>query len=284
ESGMKSVLGIPLKHQSDIVGVLVVGTPENEKQFKAHYPVLSKLEDYLGSEINRKRLEEDLAYLFETLPDLVCLFDFNGDFLKINKAGCDILGYAETEIVGNSFHRFIHEEDRDISNEMVQKIINGQEIFEIENRYITKTGNLVWLSWHCKVVMEEGVVYATAKDITKAKKLQEVVSNAFRLAKIGGWEIDMISGKLTWSEGVHQIYETDPESYEPELGHAIDFYREDHREKVKNIIGLAMEKGEAFDYEAAFISAKDNEKWVRAMGQAEMVNGKCVRLFGSFQD
>ncbi|AEM71807.1 multi-sensor signal transduction histidine kinase [Allomuricauda ruestringensis DSM 13258] len=283
-SGIKSVLGIPLKHRGTIVGVLAVGTLEREKQFKAHYPVLSKLEDYLGSEINRKRLEEDLTYLFETLPDLICLFDFNGNFLKINKAGCDILGYSEAEIVGSPAHRFIHVEDREISDGLIQKIRDGQETFEIENRYITKTGKPVWLSWHCKVVLDEGVVYATAKDITESKKLQELVSDAFRLARIGGWEIDMIHEKLTWSEGVHQIYETDPLNYEPELEGAINFYREDHREMVKDAVSSAMEKGEAFEYEAAFISAKGNEKWVRAMGQAEIANGKCIRLYGSFQD
>ncbi len=284
KAGINSVLGIPLMHQEVIVGILAVGTQENTPQFKTHYPVLSKLEDYLGSEINRKRLEEDLTYLFETLPDLICLLDFKGYFLKINKAGCDLLGYDETEIVGNSFHRFILDDDREVSDELIQKIKDGHETFEIENRYITKTGNLVWLSWHCKIVEEEGMVYATAKDITKAKKLQEVVSDASRLAKIGGWEVDLINGELTWSEGVHQIYETDPENFLPELKRAMDFYREDHRERVKNIIGLAMEKGEAFDYEAAFISAKGNEKWVRAMGRAETVNGKCIRLYGSFQD
>ncbi|MEC4266978.1 PAS domain S-box protein, partial [Flagellimonas halotolerans] len=266
-SGIKSVLGIPLKHRGAIVGVLAVGTPENEKQFKAHFPVLSRLEDYLGSEINRKRLEEDLTYLFATLPDLICLFDFSGNFLKINKAGCEILGYAETDIVGNSFFKFIHEEDGEISNELLQKITEGQETFEIENRYITKTGKPVWLSWHCRVVLDEGVVYATAKDITEPKKLQELVSDAFRLAKIGGWEIDMIHEKLTWSEGVHQIYGTDPLSYGPELEGAIEFYREDHRERVKEAISSAMENGSPIEFEAALISAKGNEKWVRAMGQ-----------------
>lgn len=283
-SGIKSVVGIPLKHQGDFVGVMVVGAPENEKHFKAHYPVLSKLEDYLGSEISRKRMEEDLTYLLETLPDLICLFDFKGNFLKVNKAGCDILGYDEAEIVGNSFDKFIHGEDREISDGLVQKIRDGLDTFEIENRYITKGGNLVWLSWHCKIVMDKKVVYATAKDITKAKKLQEVVSDASRLAKIGGWELDVINKKLTWSKGVHQIHETDPENYEPELEHAINFYREDCRKRVKSAISLAIEKGKAFDYEAAFISAKGNEKWVRAIGQAEMSNGKCIRLYGSFQD
>ena len=283
-SGIKAVLGIPLKHQESIVGVLVAGTLQNEKQIKTYYPVLSKLEDYLGSEINRKRLEVDLMYLFETLPDLICLFDLRGNFLKINRAGCDILGYTESEIVGAEFGKFIHAEDREISDKLLQKIRDGQDTFQLENRYITNTGNLVWLSWHCKVVLDEGIVYATAKNITESKKLQEVVSDATRLARIGGWEIDMINGKLTWSEGVHQIYETDPDTYIPELEHAINFYREDHRERVTNAVNLAMETGAPFDYEAALISAKGHEKWVRAKGQADMVNGKCIRLFGSFQD
>jgi len=284
KAGLKSVLGLPLKHQGAIVGVLIVGTAENEKRFKSHYPVLSKLEDFLGSEINRKRLEEDLTYLFETLPDLICLVDLNGKFLKMNKAGCNILGYPETEIVGSHFHKFIHDADRETPSSLVQKIKDGSEIFEMENRDITKSGNLIWLNWHCRLVANEGVVYATAKDITKAKKLQEVVSNASRLAQVGGWEINLVNGKLLWSEGVHRIYGTDPESYEPIMGDTINFFRRDYREKIKAIIDQAVEKGKGFEYEAAFISAKGNEKWVRSMGQAEMVNGKCVRLYGSLQD
>src|SRR5690606_2228044 len=119
------------------VGVLVVGTQEHEKQFKAHYPVLSRLEDYLGSEINRKRLEEDISHLVETLPDLICLLDFKGNFLKMNKAGCIMLGYSEKEIVGNSYQKFIHKDNQEIPDELVQKVAGGQETFEIENRYIT---------------------------------------------------------------------------------------------------------------------------------------------------
>ncbi|MEC4266984.1 hypothetical protein, partial [Flagellimonas halotolerans] len=49
-------------------------------------------------------------------------------------------------------------------------------------------------------------------------------------------------------------------------------------------ISSAMENGSPIEFEAALISAKGNEKWVRAMGQTEMVNGKCVRIYGSFQD
>jgi PAS domain-containing protein len=38
-----------------------------------------------------------LRYLFDAIPDILCLTDFKGRFLKI-KAGCELLGYTEEEI------------------------------------------------------------------------------------------------------------------------------------------------------------------------------------------
>lgn len=43
--------------------------------------------------------------------------------------------------------------------------------------------------------------------------------------------------------------------------------------------------GDPFDFEMPIITALGNEKWIRAIGQAEFANdGTCLRLFGSFQD
>jgi len=32
------------------------------------------------------------------------------------------------------------------------------------------------------------------------------------------------------------------------------------------------------------LTHKGNLKWIRTIGEAEMINGKCIRVFGSFQD
>jgi PAS domain S-box-containing protein len=37
--------------------------------------------------------------LFDAIPDILCLLDFKGRFLKINKDGCELLGYTEEEIL-----------------------------------------------------------------------------------------------------------------------------------------------------------------------------------------
>ncbi|HMF71703.1 MAG TPA: PAS domain S-box protein, partial [Flavitalea sp.] len=46
----------------------------------------------------------------------------------------------------------------------------------------------------------------------------------------------------------------------------------------------AINSGKAWDLELQIITAKGNERWARVMGEAEMKNGRCVRLYGTLQD
>lgn len=107
---------------------------------------------------------------------------------------------------------------------------------------------------------------------------------ALKLAKIGGWVVDVVNNKIYWSAMVHQLHETTPETYTPELESTIGFYREDFRAMVKEAVQNSIETGAEFDFEAVIITKKKKERWVRAIGNAEMIRGKCQRIYGSFQD
>jgi len=107
---------------------------------------------------------------------------------------------------------------------------------------------------------------------------------ASKLARIGTWEFDVISGKVHWSNIVHELHETNPKTFMPDLETALDFYREDFRSIVKDILKNCIETGDAFDFEAVILTKKKKERWVRAIGNAEMIQEKCQRIYGSFQD
>lgn len=281
KAGLKSVLGIPFTHQEKIVGIMVVGTKDGIQKIEEYQSILKDRASFIGSEINRKRLESDLNHLFDTLPGIICITDFKGHFLKINKAGCELLGYEEDEIVGHPLENFTHSLDKSVFANEIEK---GVSIINFENRYNTKNNDIVWLQWHCNVIKEEGVIYATAKNITEEKKLREIVSDASQLARIGGWEIDLTTNTMYWSKMVHELHETDPESFIPTSSSSIDFYREDYKEKVTNIIKESVATRKPFDFEAPIKTAKGNQLWIRAIGKAEFVGDTCVRIFGSFQD
>ncbi|MCF2492447.1 MULTISPECIES: PAS domain S-box protein [Dyadobacter] len=104
------------------------------------------------------------------------------------------------------------------------------------------------------------------------------------LAKIGSWELDVVNDKIYWSTMVHELHETNPETFIPNLVTALGFYRNDYRSIVNEIILKSIETGAAFDFEAVIVTKKKKERWIRAIGNVEMIHGKCQRIIGSFQD
>jgi PAS domain-containing protein len=104
-----------------------------------------------------------------------------------------------------------------------------------------------------------------------------------RVAIVGGWNLDLPTNKLTWTEETCRIHEVDPH-YQPQLEDAISFYSPDARPVIKEAVERARTQGVSFDLELPFITAKGNHLWVRAIGTADRVDGQTVGLHGVFQD
>lgn len=283
-AGIKTALGIPLLFNQNVVGVLVIGTQRDVNFLRRYVNVFEQLEEYIGSEINRKKLENDLQHLYDAIPDIICITDLKGRFLKMNKAGCELMGYSEDEILYDTFEKFVHPEDVGVSHKDLKKLHRGLKTFGFENRYVTGRGEIIWLSWTSNSNLQEGLIYATARNITAEKHLRELNRQATQLAKIGSWEVDFVQKEHYWSDIVHELHETDPKSFVPDLASGINFYREDFRAAVQTDIERSMTTGESFDFEAVLVTARRNERWVRAIGNTELIDGQCKRIYGSFQD
>ncbi|MEO6668054.1 MAG: PAS domain S-box protein, partial [Ferruginibacter sp.] len=281
--GLKAVLGIPLLFNGEAAGVLKIGTKHGANHLNNYSGIFKELELYIGSELNRKKLENDLSHLYQTIPDIMCIGDFQGRFLKINKAGCELLSFKEEEILYRSFAEFVHPDDKENTINDFKRLITEGKTNAFESRYISKTGAIVWLSWTCNSSSAEGLIYATAKNITEEKQLRELNRQVSNLAKIGSWELDVVNQRLFWSDEVHQLHETDPKTFIPQLETAINFYRENFRQMINSLVERST-TGESFDLETVLVTANKNERWIRAIGNAEIVDGKCQRIYGSFQD
>jgi len=127
-------------------------------------------------------------------------------------------------------------------------------------------------------------------ELTRANHENELLAQQFLMeqigkqARIGVWEINMIDETIHWSDVTRDIHEVSSD-YEPELSTAIKFYKEGYsRDTIELLVGKAIQEGVAFERELELVTAKGNEVWVSARGRADFENGRCIRLFGSFQD
>jgi len=124
---------------------------------------------------------------------------------------------------------------------------------------------------------ERGADDNSLKHAELFEKLQSV-------ANIGVWEVDIVENALFWSSQTRVIHEV-PQNYAPELGSAIEFYKEGaDRDEITRLVNHAIETGEPWSATLQIITAKGKPIWIENHGMAEMFEGQCVRLFGTFQN
>lgn len=123
----------------------------------------------------------NLEHFIELSPDLICIAGYDGYFKKINPAVSETLGYTNEELFSKPIDYFIHPGDRDATKSRRESIKKDMPLLNYENRYLTKSGEIIWLIWTSIPISTEKVVFAIAKNITSKKKIEELRRIAFIL-------------------------------------------------------------------------------------------------------
>ena len=114
----------------------------------------------------------DLSVFFDLSPDFLCISGFDGYFKKLNASMIHLLGYPEEELYQRHINTFIHPEDRDFTSQQREALCQGLPLLNFENRYLTREGKVIWLTWTSTPLPDERLIYAIAKNITHKKQLE----------------------------------------------------------------------------------------------------------------
>lgn len=214
--------------------------------------------------------------------------------INVNQAFCDMLGYTIQELKNKKWQELTPEEDIPKTNQKLEKLILGKEdSVRFIKRYIHKKGFIVWadisLVLHRDENQEPLFYISTIVNISEQKKIEEkllknkmLLEEMGRMAKVGGWEFDPVTGNGTWTDEVSRIHDLEP-GVETNLQYGLSFYSGESLQKIENAIKHAIEKQEPYSLELE-LNTQKQKKWVRTMGTPIIENDKVVKIRGSFQD
>ncbi len=127
---------------------------------------------------------------------------------------------------------------------------------------------------------QRGIVEEQARDLTLRERR---FLQTERIAGVGGWELDLATGAISWSNETYRIYDI-PVGAPVSLELAFSAYPRHERDRLTKMFERALSDGSGYDAELEFVTASGAAKWVRAVGEVEVHNGTARRIFGTFQD
>jgi PAS domain S-box-containing protein len=128
-----------------------------------------------------------------------------------------------------------------------------------------------------------GQIVERAQVEQSLRESEELLEATGRIAKVGGWELDVASRVVRWTRETYRIHEMEPDS-SPSLQQAIAFFHPQDQPKLSEALDRAMSRGEPYDMELRFITAKGNRLWTRTICEPVLVDGRPAKLKGVFQD
>jgi PAS domain S-box-containing protein len=113
----------------------------------------------------KKNAEKDkLETLFNLSIDMICMAGTDGYFKKINPAFTLTLGWTMEELLAKPFFEFIHPDDRTATSNEIEKLKHGEKSVGFENRFKTKNGDYISISWVANPDKITGELYAIGRN------------------------------------------------------------------------------------------------------------------------
>lgn len=111
---------------------------------------LSKINELLQESENRFRSAFDHAAIG------MALISLQGNYLRVNKAICKILGYEEKELLKMQYVDVIHAEDASSHHHHFQDLLQGKmRNYHTVQRYVHKNGEIIWIDVNTAMITNE---------------------------------------------------------------------------------------------------------------------------------
>ena len=126
--------------------------------------VAAAVTQYLES--GQRRAEQELVQFFDLTLDLFCIASLKGTFHRLNDNVTNLLGYQAENLINQPFLDYVHPSDQERTQAELAELAEKKSTLHFLNRYRHADGHYVWLEWNAHAVVEEGAVYAVARDVS----------------------------------------------------------------------------------------------------------------------
>ena len=183
---LSSFLGVPLRSQDSIIGMIAVANREGGYA-AVHLEMLEALAPSVVEAFLRKRAEDELRsseenyrHLLEYAPTAIYEIDYKEPrFKSVNDAMCRLTGYSREELLRLNPISLLDSESAKRFRERIRAGLAGEKIDDsVEFKTIRKDGRELWVVLYVKPLYADGKLdsaLVVGYDVTERKEVQEKI-------------------------------------------------------------------------------------------------------------
>ena len=191
---------------------------------------------------------------------------------------------------------FIHPDDYGRVLDLLGRLQSEGGEADLECRSYVQGGQERWVHVAARAVAPPGdtrpsMIIGAVKDITERKQLeaelresQRLLDEAQTISKTGGWEYDVSTKRIKWTDEVYRIHGVDRTLDIDDIEYNLTFYEPEGRKRVGRAFAEAVNDGRPYDLEEEFIAADGTPKWVRTKGRPVVKDGRVMKVVGNIVD
>jgi len=248
----------------------------------------------------RKNIEDQLIKskkryknLFYENPVGILYYNKDGVIVDCNEKFVDIIGSSKEVLCGLNMLKSL--KDKKLIQEVRKSLKIGEGHYEDIYNSITADKKTPVRIIFKGIRNEKNEIYAgigLVEDVTERKKAEKrlkksekLLKQTEKLAKIGGWEYDIKTDKMIWSNQIYNIYNVNKNSFhQNKIDNVIKFYLKEDRKKIKQAFNKSINEGKNYDLEVKFKPKNKEVIWIRTIGKSVKKNGEIIKVIGNMMN
>lgn len=262
--------------QSPLMTPPVAQTLDELGEMVGHWAALQRSEQRLRELVQQN--ERRFRATFDQAAVGVALVRPDGRWFQVNRRLCEMLGYSAEEMARLQLQDITYADDLDEEPALKNRVLAGEmPSYTLEKRFRKKNGEAVWtnltMSLVCDEVGQPKYFVKMVEDI-HAHKLAILALDASRasleeaqnLAHLGSWELDLVTGVLSWSDEMYRIFEIDKAKFGASYAAFLERIHPDDRAMVHDGYSNSVRDYTAYELSHRLLFAGERVKYVQERG------------------
>jgi PAS domain S-box-containing protein len=257
---------------------------------------LSDITGHKRAEEALRASEAEFRSLAESMPQIVWITRPDGWNVYFNQQWLVYTGLTLEESYGHGWNTPFHPDDRQRAWEAWQNATQHGAIYSLECRLRRADGAYRW--WLIRGVplrdAAGGILkwFGTCTDIDNLKQAADALkkseaglAEAQRIAHIGNWERDFVTGELRWSDEIYRIFGFEDPGLKISFDIFLNAVHPDEREYLQKAMKEALSADNPYDFDHRIVLPSGEIRSVHEQGVAHFdESGKAIRMVGTVQD